>query len=324
MKQHRDKALVLFLIIAIFFVVAAFAASTGRGFAQSTREQTEIKAGAKPTVAVRERRATAPAEMSNGAPANVAATQNVMFRYQLNWLFGGKQQHGWYLYTPLINRLLGTERDASTNEFAATLARWQTAQGINPSGVLDTETLYRMISTWQDARIKNKVYAQPDQLLTAPISDFYDPTRPDELRQVERETYAAYRRMVAAAIADPSLGLAVTKDGQLAPEEKYLKIISSFRSREYQEKLRQADPKAGSAGLAINSPHFTGRALDIYVGGEPVETRDLNRTIQTQTRVYKWLVRNADKFGFRPYYYEPWHWEYVGKPNAATVTVAQP
>jgi len=24
-------------------------------------------------------------------------------------------------------------------------------------------------------------------------------------------------------------------------------------------------------------------------------------------------VLNADRFGFRPYCYEPWHWEYVGR-----------
>ena len=64
--------------------------------------------------------------------------------------------------------------------------------------------------------------------------------------------------------------------------------------------------------MAVNSPHFTGRALDIYVGGEPVDTNDRNRLIQVQTPVYQWLVRNAERFGFRPYYYEPWHWEYVG------------
>ena len=68
-----------------------------------------------------------------------------------------------------------------------------------------------------------------------------------------------------------------------------------------------------SAGLAVNSPHFTGRALDLYVGGEPVDTRDSNRAVQVQTPVYQWLVLNADRFGFRPYCYEPWHWEYVGR-----------
>src|SRR3712207_4785519 len=120
--------------------------------------------------------------------------------------------------------------------------------------------------------------------------------------------------MVAAAAADPSLRLATAADGQLAPAEKYLKIISAFRSRAYQENLRRQSPNSGRAGLAVNSPHFTGRALDIYVGGEPVETKDANRNLQVQTKAYRWLVKNADRFGFKPYYYEPWHWEYVGTP----------
>ena len=63
--------------------------------------------------------------------------------------------------------------------------------------------------------------------------------------------------------------------------------------------------------MAVNSPHFTGRALDVYVGGEPVDTQDSNRALQVQTPVYQWLVRNAERFGFRPYCYEPWHWEFV-------------
>jgi LAS superfamily LD-carboxypeptidase LdcB len=92
---------------------------------------------------------------------------------------------------------------------------------------------------------------------------------------------------------------------------KYFKIISAFRSREYQDRLRREAPNAGSAGLAVNSPHFTGRALDIYVGGDPVDTRDANRAVQVETPAYRWLVRNAERFGFRPYFYEPWHWEYV-------------
>src|SRR5260370_4213673 len=107
--------------------------------------------------------------------------------------------------------------------------------------------------------------------------------------------------MVAGAVADRSLAL-VHQSRQLALGEKYLKIISSFRSREYQEKLRRESPNAGSAGLAVNSPHFTGRALDLYVGGEPVDTKDANRAIQVQTSVYKWLVRNAERFGFQPYF----------------------
>jgi LAS superfamily LD-carboxypeptidase LdcB len=166
-----------------------------------------------------------------------------------------------------------------------------------------------MVSQWQGNRLKNRTSATPDQLVTASPSDCYDPSRAVELRQVERATYDAYRKMLAAAIVD--LKLAHTPSGELAPTEKYLKIISAFRSREYQDELRRKSPNSGSAGLAVNSPHFTGRALDLYVGGDPVDTKDANRAIQVNTPAYKWLVRNADKFGFRPYFYEPWHWEYV-------------
>jgi LAS superfamily LD-carboxypeptidase LdcB len=51
--------------------------------------------------------------------------------------------------------------------------------------------------------------------------------------------------------------------------------------------------------------------LDLYVGGSPVDTKDSNRAIQVNTPAYRWLVQNAERFGFRPYFYEPWHWEYV-------------
>ncbi|MEP6819010.1 MAG: M15 family metallopeptidase [bacterium] len=240
-----------------------------------------------------------------------AARANALLRTDLKWTFGGKPQRGWYLYTLLIKRLINTSHDPDSKQFASAVARWQEKSGLKPSGILDEETLYAMIAAWQDARLKDRSPAQPGQLLTAPISDFYDLTRAEELRQVERQTYAAYKRMVAAAVAERSLGLAHTARGELAPGEKYLKIISAYRSREYQEKLRRESPNAGSAGLAVNSPHFTGRALDLYVGGEPVEAKDSNRALQVETRVYAWLVRNAERFGFRPYCYEPWHWEYV-------------
>ena len=239
-----------------------------------------------------------------------AATRNAQLSRNLTWTFGSKTQRGWYIYLPLIKRLINTKDDAASPQFALALSRWQAKAGLAATGVLDDETLYAMIKTWQDARLKDRTVAQPDQLLTAPVTDFYDPTRAEELRQVERRTYAAYKRMIAAAVADHSLALS-HRHGELNPIEKYLKIISAFRSREYQEKLRRESPNSGTAGLAVNSPHFTGRALDLYVGGEPVDTLDANRSLQVETRVYQWLVKNAERFGFRPYYYEPWHWEYV-------------
>lgn len=319
-------ALTAFALCALL-ALGAYAAKSGHGQTQKSTEgstatpQTVAPNALLPTAATRERKAAAAAEAvsrdahTHGTGADLftaAATRNSGLRFELDWAFGGKRQRGWHLYVPLIARLLETDEDAMTPAFAAALSRWQKSAGLAPSGVLDDATLYRMVSGWQSARLKEKGYPRPDQLVLAPVTDFYDTSRPDELRHVERETYAAYKRMVAAAVADPTSGLKGTAEGGLAPDEKYLKIVSSFRSREYQARLRAQSPHAGRAGLAVNSPHFTGRALDLYVGGEPVETKDANRALQVRTRAYQWLVRNADKFGFRPYYYEPWHWEYVG------------
>jgi len=244
-----------------------------------------------------------PAASTSSSAFATAATTNATLRNDLTWTFGGKQQRGWYLYELLIGETLNSEHDPTTSNFAASLAKWQKKRGIAADGVLDQDALMAMVSQWQSDRLKNRTYATPDQLLTAPPSDFYDPSRAEELRQVERTTYAAYKEMMAAALADPML--------KLARNDKYLKIVSSFRSRDYQDNLRRQSPNSGSAGLAVNSPHFTGRALDLYVGGSPVDTNDANRAIQVNTPVYRWLVKNAGRFGFRPYFYEPWHWEYV-------------
>ena len=282
MQRFKIQIAVLFMAAAVLVVGVMFDATTSRG-------QSRIKS----------------------KPGADAAKLSAQLSSELNWTLGSKPQRGWYIYTPLIKRLINTKQDSASAQFALALMSWQAKSNLKASGVLDEETLYAMIKFWQDARLKDRTVAEPNQLLTAPVSDFYDPTRADELRQVERRTYAAYKRMVSAAVADRSLGLARTPRGELAAGEKYLKIISAFRSREYQDKLRRESPTSGSAGLAVNSPHFTGRALDLYVGGEPVDTQDSNRALQVKTRVYQWLVVNAERFGFRPYCYEPWHWEYV-------------
>lgn len=250
----------------------------------------------------------------SGLPAPGRSTPTARNRHssvELRWQFGGKLQQGWYLYIPLICREVRTEERIDSDEFAQALARWQGANGLRQSGVMDGETWATMVNQFQSRRIKERSYPSPENQIIAPASDFYDIERPAELRRVDRSAYAAYRRMVAEAVKDKTLGLKGTGAGKLEAAESYLKIISAFRSREYQDKLRKSAPRSGRAGLALNSPHFTGRALDLYVGGEPVSTLDSNRLIQTNTAVYKWLVNNAARFGFHPYFYEPWHWEYV-------------
>ncbi|HEU4391245.1 MAG TPA: M15 family metallopeptidase, partial [Blastocatellia bacterium] len=230
---------------------------------------------------------------------------------ELKWVFGSRVQQGWSLYAPLIRKVIGAETEIESDGFTRSLARWQTSRGLPATGVVDQQTWAAMVAELQAARIKDRQCASSDDLVIAPASEFYDSERSPELRQVDRDAYRAYKRMIAAAAKDRTLNLRTTESGDLEPDEPLFKIISAFRSREYQEHLRRSAPHAGRAALAVNSPHFTGRALDLYVGGEPVSTRDSNRRIQTATAAYKWLVKNASRFGFRPYFFEPWHWEYV-------------
>jgi len=311
MKTLRLRIVQLLSVLIVLAGVSVMTERNGRGQSQQpSNEPTAPKKTetlVKPTVLATER----PVTTAVPSPFLEAAAQNTSLRSDLIWTFGKKEQHGWYLYDLLIGETLKTQRDASTTDFAGTIASWQRQKGLVPNGVLDEDSWMALVGQWQNDRLKDKTPATPEQLLIAPSSDFYDPARLEELRQVEKTTYAAYRQMIAAAIADPTLKLARTSAKELAPSEKFFKIVSSFRSREYQEKLRRESPNAGSAGLATNSPHFTGKALDLYVGGDPVDTKDANRAIQVNTPAYKWLVRNAGRFGFRPYFYEPWHWEYV-------------
>lgn len=242
-----------------------------------------------------------------------AAKKNSELQYSLTWTFGKKAQRGWYLYVPLLQKTLDIEAKQDSAEFAGAVKKWQQRRGVRATGVLEGKTLYSLIKYWQSRRLKPIVLAKEESLLSAPISDFYDPTRNIELLKVERETYAAYKKMIAAAINDKLLDLKADEKGNLLAEEKFLTLVSTYRSPDYQASLRKQLPGASRAQIAFKSPHFTGHALDIYVGGEPVTTKDFNRAIQIKTPAYRWLVKNAEQFGFYNYFYEPWHWEYV--PN---------
>jgi hypothetical protein len=234
--------------------------------------------------------------------------ENARLRTDLIWVFGGRQQRGWGIYEPLIASLIETDSKSKDDPlgFARAVAAWQRRNQLIPSGVIDHETWITMVGGWQEKRLRQRALPPPVLVTVDPV-EFYHWERPAELRQVERETYLAYRRMYDAAKAE--LGF--------ERGSPFLKIISAYRNRAYQEMLRRQDPAAGRTALAYNSPHFTGRSLDLYVGGEPVITRDCNRAWQTSTRAYAWLVRNAKSFGFEPYFYEPWHWEYIPDETGA-------
>ena len=321
MMSYKSTRVRVLLLLLFALAIVLFKSGSRESHAQNKPERTRASESSQ-TGAVGDvvRLSAPPAKPAAGAgfkggnfaALDAAVSSNAQLQKGLEWSFGGKLQRGWNLYTPLIGELIGLRAGAAASEFAIRLSRWQQQNGIESTGVLDSETWSQMVSRFQSRRIASRPYAAPKHTITIPVSYCYDPTRSEELRTAERETFAAYRRMVAAAGADSSLGLQLAPDGQLAASERRLKIISAFRSREYQYQLRRQSPNSGRAGLAINSPHGTGRALDLYVGGDPVSTKDENRAVQTRSAVYRWLVKNAARFGFQPYFYEPWHWEYVG------------
>ena len=104
------------------------------------------------------------------------------------------------------------------------------------------------------------------------------------------------------------------------PEGIDLKVVSAFRSIDYQRGIIERKLKAGQSVeqiLAVSAPpgyseHHTGRAVDVMTPGGPI----LEETF-ADTDAFRWLEQNACRFGFVLSYprgnahgfaYEPWHW----------------
>lgn len=109
--------------------------------------------------------------------------------------------------------------------------------------------------------------------------------------------------------------------------------ISGFRTVAYQESLfKKAVAKYGSEDAAVrwvgrpgHSEHHTGLVVDL--GEEESPDCDVEPPFES-TRAFHWLQNHAARFGFelsyprgnaRGVHYEPWHWRYVGTPEARQV-----
>lgn len=112
--------------------------------------------------------------------------------------------------------------------------------------------------------------------------------------------------------------------------------ISGFRSAAYQETLfTKAIEKRGSEIEAARwvapagySEHHTGLAVDLGEGPEP--EADVEPAFG-DTAAYRWLAQHAASFGFEMSFpahnsqgvgCEPWHWRFVGTPEAAEAFAA--
>ncbi|GGA09541.1 D-alanyl-D-alanine carboxypeptidase family protein [Okeania sp. KiyG1] len=119
-------------------------------------------------------------------------------------------------------------------------------------------------------------------------------------------------------------------------EGVWLVPVSGFRTFELQEELFKAQiQRRGSveAAAKVSAPpgyseHHTGFAIDLTDGNFP--KKDITIDFEN-TKAFQWLTRHAQKFGFELSFppnnsqgvsYEPWHWRYIGSPEAAA-TFAQ-
>src|SRR4051812_43352814 len=106
----KRTALHLCLGLAIVFTFSFFSfTGLGQERARTVTDQPLVK---KQSLIVESTSTAAPiAKNVSVAAFGEAATQNVTLRDSLGWLFGGKQQRGWYLYGSLIGKLVNSENE---------------------------------------------------------------------------------------------------------------------------------------------------------------------------------------------------------------------
>jgi|SRR5919199_3696884 D-alanyl-D-alanine carboxypeptidase len=140
--------------------------------------------------------------------------------------------------------------------------------------------------------------------------------------------YQRYERLA------PEAALALMKLIYTAREEGIWIIpVSGFRSVAAQEKLFKAQvQRRGSpeAAAKLSAPpgyseHQTGYALDLADGHFPKQDITYNFA---KTDAFRWLSIHAKEFSFELSFpennpqgvsYEPWHWRFVGSPEAQSI-----
>ncbi|MBE7217673.1 MAG: D-alanyl-D-alanine carboxypeptidase family protein, partial [Caulobacteraceae bacterium] len=94
-------------------------------------------------------------------------------------------------------------------------------------------------------------------------------------------------------------------------DPRLLALVSGWRGPD-EEAARCAAGGCDGRVRASCSAHRTGAALDLWLGDPPTSTDPASRRAKAASPAYHWLVANADRFGFVPYGFEPWHWEWTG------------
>ncbi len=224
----------------------------------------------------------------------------------------GRAETGWEVYEPLIAHEIGTRCGAETPAFASVLAAWQSTRGLHQSGMMDEATFAAMSAAWQKRRpfVAANAHGCPaappeSSLAVVPADESYG----GKIMLLRPAALAAYGRMLAAARAETP---EVKSDGQL------MTLFSAYRSVESDAARCASDDNCQGVVRTTCSAHLTGLAIDLYLGAAPGyppnSSDDANRLYISRGAAYRWMVGNARRFGFAPYAFEPWHWEWTGEP----------
>jgi hypothetical protein len=239
-----------------------------------------------------------------------AAFINASNLHSLSFAPFHRPERGWETYAPLIATEIGTRCAPTSPGFASALAAWQSTRGLTPTGQVDPNTFAYMKAVWQDER--PFVLTSRSGCPAPPPESSLETSRPGEgyggkVVKLTPGAFAAYRRMVRDARAQVPA---------IRANPMYFQIFSAFRSPEYDAARCASEHNCNGVVRATCSAHRTGRAMDLYVGSAPGfgpdSSADANRLVMTQSPAYRWMVLNARNYGFVPYAFEPWHWEWIG------------
>ena len=242
-----------------------------------------------------------------------AAFANFISVDTLEWTPFNTPEWGWQAYVSVIQQEIGTQCAVGSTRFAQALARFQSQRGLIPNGIFDNAAFQTFKGIWQERRpfIMARVRGEPCPA-PPPLSELgylvAEEEHADRLtRLLRRDVLVAYRRMVQAARREVP---------EVAANPELLQIFSGFRDPEADAARCAAQGNCDGLRRAVCSAHRTGTAVDLYVGHAPGlgvdNTSPASRQYMSQTPTHMWLVRNARRFGFVPYVFEPWHWEWIG------------
>ena len=257
--------------------------------------------------------ASAAEDCARAGPFSAAAARNAASLDSISWAPFGRAEIGWRTYAPVVAAAAGTVCGPTSPGFAEAVARWERTRGREADGLLEPDDFIALKNEAHGRRPFVQVRGRgvcpsppaETRLVTAGPTEGYR----GKAVQMRPAVLSAWRDMVRAAKAE---------DPRIARDPEMLTIFSAYRSPDYDAARCARDGNCQGITRAQCSPHRTGLALDLVVGAAPGFTvdssADPNRLHMSQTPAYLWMVKNAGRFGFVNYLFEPWHWEYVKEP----------